>query len=140
MTLVRYNPLNDFIPATFGSLVEDFINEGTSKEPVFMPAVDIMKEEKQINLHVYAPGMNKEQFNIDLNEHRLVISGERVLDEEAREKFTKIESRYGKFRRVFKLNEEINEDKISATYEDGILKIVLPFQKKKENKRVISIK
>ncbi len=140
MTLVRYNPLNDFIPATFGSLVEDFVNESASKEQVFMPAVDILKEEKQIVLHVYAPGMKKDQFNIDLNEHRLVVSGERTMDEEARERFTKIESRFGKFRRVFRLNEDINEDKISAAYEDGILKIVLPFQKKKENKRVISIK
>jgi len=140
MTLVRYNPLNDFIPATFGSLVEDFINEGVSKEPVFMPAVDIVREEKEVILHVYAPGMKKEQFNIDLNEHRLVISGERALSDEDRKRFAKIESRYGKFRRVFKLNEDINEEKISATYEDGILRIVLPFQKKKENKRVISIK
>ena len=140
MTLVRYNPLKDFIPATFGSLVEDFVNESASKEQVFMPAVDILKEEKQIVLHVYAPGMKKDQFNIDLNEHRLVVSGERILEDDVREKFTKIESRFGKFRRVFRLNEDINEEKISAVYEDGILKIVLPYQKKKENKRVISIK
>ncbi|MCA6074127.1 Hsp20/alpha crystallin family protein [Fulvivirga sedimenti] len=140
MALVRYNPLNDFIPATFGNLVENFINDRVSDEPVFMPAVDIVREDNQILLHVYAPGMKKDQFTIDLNEHQLIIAGERTLDDEARKKFTKIESRYGKFRRVFKLNEDINEEKITAEYQDGILKIVLPFEKKKETKKVIQIK
>ena len=140
MALVRYNPLNDFIPATFGNFVENFINEKMSDEPVFMPAVDIMKEDDHFTLYVSAPGMKKENFNIDINEHQLVITGERVLDEEAKKKFSKIESRYGKFRRVFKLNDGINVENITAAYEDGILKITLPVLEKKETKRVISIK
>ena len=140
MALVRYNPLNDFIPATFGNVVENFINDRISDEKVFMPQVDIMKEDDSIILHVYAPGMKKEQFNIDLNEHQLIITGERTLDEEARNKFTKIESRYGKFRRVFRLNDEINEEKITAEYQDGILAIKLPLREKKDTKKVIKIK
>ncbi len=140
MAITRYNPLNDFIPSTFGSLVENMLNDQVSSEKVFMPAVDIMRDEDKLTLFVSAPGMNKENFNIDLKEHRLIISGERTLEDETAKKFIKRESRFGKFQRVFKLTDEINVDKIGAEYKDGILKVELPLREKKETSKVIKIK
>ena len=140
MAITRYNPLNDFIPSTFGSLVENMLNDQVSTEKVFMPAVDIMRDEDKLTLFVSAPGMNKDNFNIDLKEHRLIISGERTLEDETAKKFIKRESRFGKFQRVFKLTDEINVDKIGAEYKDGILKVELPLREKKETSKVIKIK
>jgi HSP20 family protein len=105
-----------------------------------MPAVDIMREDDKLTLFVSAPGMSKDNFNIDLKQHQLIISGERTLEEETAKKFVKRESRFGKFQRVFKLNDEINQDKIAAEYKDGILKVELPLKEKKETSKVIKIK
>jgi HSP20 family protein len=116
------------------------LNDQVSNEKVFMPAVDIMRDEDKLTLFVSAPGMNKENFSIDLKEHRLIISGERTLEDETAKKFIKRESRFGKFQRVFKLTDEVNIDKIGAEYKDGILKVELPLREKKETSKVIKIK
>ena len=63
MAITRYNPLNDFIPSTFGSLVENMLNDQVSTEKVFMPAVDIMKEEGKLTLFVSAPGIPRRMFS-----------------------------------------------------------------------------
>ncbi len=139
MTLIKYNPLNDFIPVTFGDMVEKMLNETPASEKVFAPAVDIIRHEKEVVLHVMAPGMAKEDFNLDLNEDRLVITGERVFPEDLKENYKTIESRFGKFKRVFKLNKEINAEKISARYENGILMITLPLVARKDTKKTIKI-
>jgi HSP20 family protein len=140
MAITRYNPLNDFIPSTFGSLVENMLNEQVSTEKVFMPAVDVMKDDEKLSLFVSAPGMSKENFSIDVKEHRLIISGERTLDEETAKKFIKRETRFGKFQRVFKLTDEIDVDGIGAEYKDGILRVDLPLKAKKDTSKVIEIK
>ena len=140
MAVTRYNPLNDFIPSTFGSLVENMLNEQASTDKVFMPAVDIMREDDALTLFVNAPGMSKENFSLDVKEQRLIVSGERTLDEETAKKFIKRETRFGKFQRVFKLNDEINQDGIEAEYKDGILKVVLPLKAKEDTSKVIEIK
>lgn len=139
MTLIKYNPLNDFIPTTFGDLVENMLNESPARERVFMPAVDILKTDNAIELHVMAPGMDKKDFNLDLNEGRLIVTGERIMPENLKETYKTVESRFGKFRRVFKLNKEINADKITAKYENGILMITLPLAEKKDTKKTIKI-
>ena len=139
MTLVRYNPLNDFVPATFASLVEGALNNG-AKSYAYVPKVDVFKNEKQFELHFFVPGVKKDDFTIDLENNRLTVSGERKLSKTLEEQLQKSESNYGAFKRSFKLSEDIDQGKIKANYEDGILKIELPLLKKAETKKVISIK
>ena len=139
MTLIKYNPLNDFIPTTFGGLVENMLNESASRERTFTPAVDILKNDISVELHVMVPGMSKEDFHLDLNDNRLIISGERVLPEDLKENYKSMESRFGKFQRVFNLNKDVNTEKISAKYENGILMINLPLVEKKDTKKTIKI-
>lgn len=140
MTLVRYNPLNDFVPGTFGDLIESVLRDSPKNNIDFNPAVDIFRNEKTIDLHLYAPGMKKEDFQIDLNNNKLEVSGERALNDETRATLQKQESSYGKFRRAFALSEEIDQEKINASYTDGILKIQLPLVEKKETKNIIKVK
>lgn len=139
MTLIKYNPLNNYIPTTFGDLVENMLNDGPSNERGFLPAVDILRNEKAITLHVVAPGMAKENFTLDLKEDRLVISGERTIAEDIKDTYKSVESRFGKFQRAFKLSKEVNAEKISAKYENGILMITLPLVEKAELKKTIKI-
>jgi HSP20 family protein len=139
MTLIKYNPLNNFIPTTFGDLVENMLNEGTTRDRGYLPAVDILRNEKDITLHVVAPGLTKEDFSLDIKEDRLVISGERKVNEDIKDTYQIVESRFGKFQRSFKLSKEVNADKISAKYENGILLITLPLVEKAELKKTIKI-
>ncbi|MEP2771375.1 MAG: Hsp20/alpha crystallin family protein [Fulvivirga sp.] len=136
MTLVRYNPLADFVPSTFGDMLENALKNESATH--FTPSVDVTKDEKQIELHMVAPGMSKEDFTIDLNENQLTISGERKLNEKA--DFIKRESAYGKFSRTFTLGDNINTDDINASYNDGILKMTLPLKEVKVNKATIKVK
>ena len=133
MTLVRYNPLSNFVPSTFGDLIENAIRENENYS--FSPAVDIINNENSIDLLVSLPGIKKEDIVIDLDNDTLTIKGERKLNEEA--EILKRETKYGKFERVFNLNEEIDSTKINAAYTDGILKVTLA---KAEQKAKTTIK
>lgn len=136
MKLVRYNPLNDFVPGTFGDLLENVLQ--SSNNNGFYPAVDVIKGEKEFTLLLEAPGMEKSDFNIDLEEKTLTISGERKRPEGVN--YTQLESNYGHFKRTFKLNDLINREKITAEYNNGILKVTLPVTEDKKIKNVITVK
>jgi HSP20 family protein len=140
MKLVRYNSLNDFIPSTFGSLLENVLrNENDDKNTEsFFPATDIVKNGNEFVLHLIAPGMSKSDFDIDVQENELTIKGERRKDEKLT--YTNIESRFGSFSRTFSLNDNIIKDSIKATYENGVLQIVLPIDKKKLERKAIEVK
>lgn len=135
MKLVRYNPLNEFVPSTFGSLMENALQNSSSD--YFTPETDIVKNDDSFELQVIAPGMEKSDFEINIDKETLTVSGERKMNEEIN--FSKIESRYGKFKRSFKIGDSINQEKISANYINGILKVTLPIDQKKTEKKVIKI-
>lgn len=145
MSIVRYNTsLNDFVPTTFSNLIDRFFNEsvtrGGGSAYSFVPKVDIFENEKNYELHVAAPGMNKEDFKIDVNENRLTVSGERKYTREQGENsFRSIETQYGAFSRSFVLPEDVDANKISAKYNNGILEILVPKDEKKALKATIKV-
>ncbi|HEU5366741.1 MAG TPA: Hsp20/alpha crystallin family protein, partial [Hanamia sp.] len=82
-----------------------------------------------------APGLKKEDFKINLEGNMLTISSEKEeKNEEKDEKYTRQEYSYSSFERSFTLPDEVNQDKIDAHYQDGVLNLVLP--KKEEAKRM----
>lgn len=146
MTLIKYNPeLSKFENRSFSSLLDRFFNEsfnGIGKEiQSFSPQVDIAESKQAYEIAMAVPGMKKSDFKIDLNEGRITISGERKFEEKKEEKnFHSVESHYGSFSRSFYLPDNIKEDKVEASYTDGILKIVVPKDEKKELSRTVQIK
>ncbi|MEQ8924890.1 MAG: Hsp20/alpha crystallin family protein [Fulvivirga sp.] len=135
MKIVKYNPLNDFIPSTFGSMLENAINNGN--ENYYEPAVDFVKNENSFELHVIAPGLEKSDFEIKMDENTITVSGERKRSEGTH--YTRIESNFGAFKRSFKIGDGIDKEKINASYLNGILKIELPINKKVLEKKTIKI-
>lgn len=92
-----------------------------------MPATNIRESEKEYMIEVAAPGMAKDDFNIDIDEGMLTISSqkeENTTQEE--ENFTRREYNYNSFSRSFRLPESVNADDIKARYEEGVLKISVP--------------
>ncbi|MFV0141217.1 MULTISPECIES: Hsp20/alpha crystallin family protein [Empedobacter] len=125
MNTVRKNRANYF---PFG-----FENEMRPKFETFVnsqnqfPAVNIKENEDSFEILLAAPGLNKEDFSIEIDENILKISSEFKQNEEVKdEKFSRREFNFSSFKRAFTLPETINEDKIEASYVNGILQLVLP--------------
>ena len=142
MKLVKYNQLDPAYPATFSTLLDRFFNDSIGQNlKKFTPAVDIAEDESKYEMHVSVPGMKKTDFNLDLTEGRLTVSGERKLEEKKEGKnFHSLETHYGSFSRSFYLPDDVNSESIEAVYEDGLLKINLPKAEKKINKAKIEVK
>jgi HSP20 family protein len=145
MSIIRYNSaLNDFVPTSFSNVLDRFFNETVSRSGgssySFVPKVDIVENEKNFEVHVAVPGMNKEDFKIDLNDNYLTISGERKFTKERNDNnFRSIETQYGTFSRAFALPENVDATKINASYNNGILELVIPKDEKKVLKTTIKV-
>lgn len=141
MSILRYNA-NDFVPTSFSTLIDRFFTESLARTggSTFVPKVDVIENETSFDLLVAAPGMTKEDFNIEVKDNYLTVSGERKLTNEKKEKnFHSIETQYGSFSRSFSLPENVDGAKINAKYENGILELNLPKDEKKVLKQSIKV-
>lgn len=92
-----------------------------------VPAVNITEEKDGYMVSLAAPGMEKDDFKIDMEGNMLIISCKKEESkEEKEEKYTRKEYNYSSFSRSFTLPDEVNKEKIDAKYDKGILKISLP--------------
>jgi len=99
-----------------------------------IPAVNVTEADKFFNLELAAPGLEKGDFKIDFEGNMLTVSAEKKTEKKEEEKeFTRREYNFTSFSRSFTVPENINVEKIDATYENGILKLMLP--KKVETKK-----
>ena len=143
MALVRWNPYrelstwnrdwNRFIDNVFGN-GEDFVAGSWS------PRVDIHEDENAIVVSAALPGMDQDEIKVNLENDTLTISGERKIEnEEHKDKYTRVEQYYGSFCRSFTLPNTVDQEKIDAKMDKGVLKITLP--KREETKpRSIEVK
>ncbi len=138
-TLMRNN---SYYP-TFPSLINDFFNGELFDDHLNtyletgnrLPSVNILEKEDSFEIEVAAPGMNKKDFNLELDNNNLIISSKKENSEEdSNEDYTRKEFSYSSFSRSFRLPEnKIELSKINAKYKNGILYVNLP---KKEEAKV----
>lgn len=112
-------------------LVNDFFNTGVSFRPNGLtlknPSVNIIQKEDKTVLEIAAPGLEKDDFKLEMEKDQLIISVEKEQQEEAEKlDFSRREFNYAKFKRSFHIPETINTQDISANYHAGILSITLP--------------
>jgi len=133
MNLVRFNHPG------FTSFFDTFekAHQGlTARAENDIPSVNIIENDKDFVLEVAAPGVKKEDFNINLENQVLTISREiEKENEEKTDNYTRREFIYSNFSRSFTLPKTIKFDDIAADYSDGILRITLP---KKEEEAKLS--
>jgi HSP20 family protein len=104
--------------------------EQTRPGVVFTPDVDIFENDQHITLLADMPGVASDDITIDLNDNVLDISGEVKPFESGDEKDVMIEFETGRYSRQFTLSEVIDQGKIEAKHEDGVLRLTLPKAKK----------
>ena len=100
--------------------------EQTRPGLVFTPEVDIFETEKEITLLADMPGVAADDVTIDLKEGVLNLSGEVKPWEGPEETDVLVEFEIGKYYRQFTLSDAIDQDKIDARLEDGVLRLTLP--------------
>lgn len=135
MSLVKYS--HQF-PGIFDRFFEpdlfDWTNKNFSKTNTTIPSVNIKENRDGFEVELAAPGFSKEDFRIELNYDVLSISSEKKVENETKEdeQFTRREFCYQSFSRSFTLPDKADGEKVSAKYDNGILKINIP--KKEEAK------
>ena len=138
MSLVKrenYSPtwssfFNDFLNRDW----YDWNNQNYSLTNTTIPSVNIKETENEFEVDMAAPGMNKEDFKIELNNNILTILSERQAEHETSKgkNVTRREFSYQSFSRSFTLPAIVETDQITAKYENGLLRVNIP--KKEEAK------
>jgi len=143
MTLVKYpNAIPALLENLFNNDVDFLTKRNYSETNTTLPSVNIKENTEDFEVEVAAPGFDKSDFNIELNNDLLTVSSEKQVENETKEneKFTKREFSYQAFTRSFTLPELVEGDKITAKYENGILKINIPKKEEAKPKPVKQIK
>lgn len=121
---------------TLPSVFQDFFkpwdrwfdtNGGSLNQMLTVPAVNIVEKQDHFEISLAVPGMKKDDFNIDVEGNMLTISAEsEEQKQEKDERHTRREFNYTSFSRTFTLPEGVKKEQIDASYNNGLLKLVLP--------------
>lgn len=92
-----------------------------------VPAVNIAEGDNEFTIEVAAPGFDKKDFKIDLDNDRMTIASvKEAKNSENTERYTRREFNYNEFSRTFTLPETVDSEKITAKHSDGILFVNIP--------------
>ncbi len=122
-----------FIDEFFG---KDWMDSVFSDRPgITTPAVNVKETDDDFLIEVAAPGLDKNDFNVNLDNNVLTISSEKEHKDEEKEgsRYMRREFSYTSFSRSFTLPEAVDAEKIQAKHKDGVLMISIP--KREESKR-----
>ena len=132
MDLIRWEPRRNLLRSLFDDFFEVMEAPGKSKRSWFEgamwePAVDLIDKKDKLIAKVELPGVEKKDVKISLSDNNLTIQGEIKKEEETRkENYYYRERAYGNYARTISLPAEIDKDKISAKFKNGILEVTIP--------------
>jgi HSP20 family protein len=146
MTVSRWDPFQDLLS------IQDEMNQlftrafgrerpGQQGEAVqqrlWAPALDISERKDAYVVAVEVPGVKPEELDITLEDGLLTIQGERRFTQESSEQqFHRVERRYGSFRRSITLPSQVQADQIEASFENGVLEVVVPKAEEAKPKKI----
>jgi HSP20 family protein len=128
-TLVRWEPFREL--ASFQNEMSRFMN-GLFDAPGrvtqnWVPALDVWETDSEVVYAFDLPGIPEEKITVEVKEDTLTVSAEREKTEElSEEHFYRFERRYGAFARAVGLPQGVDQEKIAARYENGVLEIRVP--------------
>ncbi|MFA4868665.1 MAG: Hsp20/alpha crystallin family protein [Pedobacter sp.] len=135
MTLVKFNNRTRNTAPYFNNVFDSLFSEALNKNLTVnkIPGVNILETEADYKIELAAPGLTKEDFQINLKKDTLSVWAEKkTTEDEAQKDYTRKEFDYYSFARSFVLPESVDGDKITAEYINGILNITIG--KKDESK------
>jgi HSP20 family protein len=138
------NSLPGLLDDFFTKDLFDWNNSNFSNAGSTLPAVNVKETPESFEVEMAAPGMNKEDFKVELNNNILTISSEKEYENQQNEseKYSRKEFSYQSFQRSFHLSKEaVDADNIEAKYENGVLRLRIPKREEVKQKpsRLINI-
>lgn len=136
LPMLRRSRVNvpSLIDELFGrDMMQNFFEDQTG---ISMPAVNVVETNDNFRIDVAAPGLDKKDFKINLDNNVLTISSEKEEQHESQEegKYMRREFSYSSFNRSFSLPTSVEAEKIKANHKDGILSIVIPKREEAKQK------
>src|SRR6185503_8063236 len=133
MSTRRWDPLRDLLSLQekMNRLFEDSL-AATRTDPgvpasAWTPAADAYETPEGFVVLMDLPGLSADEVEIHVDGERLIVHGERRPDDKTRpESFHRVERSYGVFTRIFQLTDEVDPDKVTANFRDGLLRLELP--------------
>jgi HSP20 family protein len=110
--------------------------EGTRPGPVFVPAVDIFENELELVVLADMPGVESKNVDIDIRDNQLTIYGRVDPVEQDKEVSLYKEFNWGDYSRQFTLSDVIDQAKITAKMDHGVLRVILPKAEKMKPNRI----
>jgi HSP20 family protein len=138
-TLVRWEPFRDL--GSLHSEMSRFMNgllDGPGR-PIqsWVPALDVWETDSELVYAFDLPGIPEEKISLEVADDTLTVSAEREkATEESGERFYRFERRYGSFTRAVGLPQGVDESKITAAYEDGVLEVHVPKPEEQKPRRI----
>jgi HSP20 family protein len=129
MSLVKFsNQFPTLFDRFFDNDLFDWSNKNFSLTNTTLPSVNILEDDNSYEVEMAAPSLNKDDFKIELNNDVLTISSEKQTENETKEgqRYTRKEFSYQSFSRSFTLPDSVDNDKIKAKYENGVLRVIIP--------------
>jgi len=147
MALIKYDPFAEF--SGIVNKMNEFLSDIDSNLPFerrgFYPNTDIYEDEKNIYLDIELPGISKDNVQVKVRDNNvLYIKGEKKKEEKKEDEKSNIirmERSYGEFTRYFSLPDNVNNEKINAKYDNGVLHLTIEKKEpEKPKEQVIAIK
>jgi len=128
--LMRWTPNGDWmeVHGEVGRLFDSLLGDTATGTPGrWAPAVDVRETAEEFFVRMDLPGVASKDVKVSVFEDTLTVSGERRESTEAKDvKWHYVERSHGSFERRFQLGKTVQADKVSATYQDGVLEIRVP--------------
>lgn len=133
MSMRRWDPLRDLLSLQerMNRLFEETLS-AARPDPgipsnVWVPACDVYETSEAFVVQMDLPGVDSNEVEVHVDGDHLVVRGERRPAEKQRpESFHRVERSHGPFSRTFQLTAEVDPDRVTAQYRDGLLRIELP--------------
>jgi HSP20 family protein len=119
--------MNRLFEDFFGGWDEGALAPMGERWGAFSPQVDVTETDDEIKVSAELPGMDDEDIDVSLSDDMLTISGEKKEErEEKREGYYRTERSYGAFRRAIPLSTTVDDEKVDAVFQNGVLTVALP--------------
>lgn len=130
--IARFDPFAEIsdLQQRMSRLLQE-IGDRTRGEPaparLWTPAVDVAETPESFIIRAELPGLRREEIDIEVSDGAVVVRGERKAPEPGDQlRFLRQERAYGPFQRTFDIGVPIQHDKVTASYKDGLLEVVVP--------------
>ncbi|OGA25161.1 MAG: heat-shock protein Hsp20 [Betaproteobacteria bacterium RIFCSPLOWO2_02_FULL_67_26] len=134
--ITRYDPFNDMDDLFKGLFVRPMRFD--LETPQMRMKIDVSKADDTYTVKADIPGVRKGDIQVSVDGNEVTISGEirKETEEKKGEEVIRSERYYGKVARSFTLPHEVDEARVVAKYDDGVLKLTLPMKAKATSKKI----